>query len=219
MKASLPSKRDHRVLIVEDDPATREALVDLCRSDLGLAVLAATGLAAEGCRLVARPHDLLLLDLGLPDGSGYDVLSAQRQQRPSARCLVLTVFADRAHVLRALELGAHGYCLKQSRELANAILQALAGQLPLDSQITAHLIEPLRKPVQQAPAAGGHLTLREHETLSGLARGLSYREIAAELSISPNTVTDYVKTLYRKLAVSSRSQAVYIAHQRGLIDF
>ncbi len=219
MNSSAPEElcRPARMIIVDDEPVVLAELARLCASDAKLDVVGTASTVAAARKMVEQPHDLLLLDLGLPDGTGYELLASQQAAQPQAKCLILTVFGDRTHVLRALEQGADGYILKHSGQILSSIASVLSGRNPLDPEITSHLMAPLREAAPEAEV-GGILTRRERDTLAGLARGLSYRQIASELSISPHTLTDYVKALYRKLSVSSRSQAVYVAHRRGLVD-
>jgi DNA-binding NarL/FixJ family response regulator len=169
--------------------------------------------------------DLVLLDLGLPDGNGLDLIAGLRQW-PGTHVLVFSVLGDETSVLRAIELGAAGYLLKESApaEIIEAIDNVLAGGAPLTPSVAAHLLRRLRQPAAShtaaAPEAVGAagidmLTARERDVLLALARGYSYDEAAELLGISRHTVGHHVKHIYSKLAVNSKSEAVFEAMQAG----
>jgi DNA-binding NarL/FixJ family response regulator len=213
-----------RVLIVEDEAPIREALAALIEQHpkLTLAGAAASLSAARG--LLAMPHDVVLVDLKLGDGSGVDLIR-EIAARCVSRSLVISVFGDEASVLSAIEAGADGYLIKDSPHIADSILDVMQGGSPMSPAIAVHLLRRFRRATALAETANANtagtpsarLAPRELELLGCFARGLSYREAAAELSLSTHTVADYVKTIYRKLAVNSRSQAVFEAVQAGLI--
>lgn len=207
-----------RVLIVEDDSLALEELGASIDAADDLEVVATAQSVEQGLRRVSEPHDLLLLDLGLPDGNGLEVLDAQRRHQPDARCLVMTVFDTRDNTIAAVSRGAHGYVLKTAPDLLSHLRAVLEGEHPIDARVAGHVLAEVRGGCQPAAdASQGALTPRELETLCGLAEGLSYRRIAERMHVSPNTVPDYIKSLYTKLAVNSRSEAVYIGLRRGLI--
>lgn len=169
--------------------------------------------------------DLVLLDLGLPDGNGLDLIAGLRQ-RMGTQVLVFSVLGDETSVLRAIELGAAGYLLKESApaEIIEAIDNVLAGGAPLTPSVAAHLLRRLRQPAARTatpavesadPAAIDMLTARERDVLLALARGYSYDEAAELLGISRHTVGHHVKHIYSKLAVNSKSEAVFEAMQAG----
>ncbi len=169
--------------------------------------------------------DLLLTDLQLGDGDGADLLRLWSalpaltggQER---RSMVVTVFGDVASVMRAVEAGADGYLLKGGgdEEMISSISTVLDGGSPISAAVAGHLLRRVRKaaPIDTAPSA--ELSMREVEVLTGLARGNTYKEVAQTMEISHYTVGDHVKTIYRKLAVTSRGEAVYQAIKEGLID-
>ncbi len=207
-----------RVIVVEDDVLALEELTGTIEAADDLAVTATARTVREGLRKVTEAHDVLLLDLGLPDGDGLEVLDAQRRHHPNARCLVMTVFDNRDNTLAAISHGAHGYVLKTAPDLLAHLRGVLDGENPIDARVAGHVLAELRGGCQ--PAGNDDetpLTPRELETLCALAEGLSYRRIAERMHVSPNTVPDYIKSLYSKLAVNSRSEAVYIGLRRGLI--
>jgi DNA-binding NarL/FixJ family response regulator len=213
-----------RVLIVEDDPEIAAALAEIVQqhSQLALAGIAhdvATALAA-----LRRPYDVALVDLRLPDGHGIEIVR-EVAQSDTGRCIVISVFGDEANVIAAIEAGADGYLLKDSHDIAGSILEVMRGGAPISPAIAAHLLRRFRTPAAPivtaatptSSAGRPSLAPRELELLECLARGLSYREAAEQLSLSHHTVADYVKGIYRKLAVNSRGEAVFEAMQSGLI--
>ena len=225
-----------RVFLLEDDPLLRSGLIRLVEQADGFELAGEAGTVADGLAALAElpsPPDLLLADLGMPDGSGLDVVRAVRRS-PEARILIFTVFGDQTSVISALEAGADGFVLKDSRpeELVAAMRSALAGGAPISAAAAAHLLRRLRAVDAQAGAAPAPvpgapppppvddfgLTPREKETLELLARGFSQKEVARKLDISPHTVGAHVKAIYSKMAVNSRSEAVFEAVQSGLID-
>lgn len=201
-----------RTAILEDDPAVRAHFIEIVSSATDLVFVAAADcLAAAGEILDASP-DIILCDIGLPDGSGLDFIP-QIRSRTSARALVITAFGDRDTVLAALEAGADGYLLKDSSPAAilDGIAATLDGGAPVSPAAAVYLLERLRKRPEPEPANAPQedpLTPREAELLQLFARGMSYKVAARELGISPLTVGNHVKAIYRKLQVNSRSEAV-----------
>ncbi|GAB4040993.1 MAG: response regulator transcription factor [Rubrivivax sp.] len=216
----------HTIVLVEDDPATRERLADIVRTGSALQLVAAFGDrqgALDWLASNAAPR-VLLVDLELPDGSGIDVIRAARRAGPATEAMVISVFGDEAHVLAAIEAGATGYLLKDASpdEIASAILKLIAGESPISASIARHLLRRFQPSAQAAPAPvvpqlTPHLTPREMDVLQLIAKGLSYARIADTLSMSANTVPSYIKQIYRKLEVNSRGEAVFEAMQRGLL--
>jgi len=223
-------ERPRRVLLVEDDPRTRDRLAEVVRSQPRLALVADVETFAEGRDAIeARAPEVLLTDLGLPDGDGTDLIRLALARDPETLCMVVTVFGDERHVLAAIEAGALGYLLKDARpgELATSILEMLEGGSPISAAIARHLLRRLHPTDAPPPAAepsaaaaGGpqpRLSGREQEVLGLVVKGFTYPEIAELLGVSRHTVTTHVRGIYRKLSVSSRGEAVYEALQLGLV--
>lgn len=207
-----------RVAILEDDPGIRSHLAATIEAHSQLVLVASAGSLAEaGAILEARP-DVALVDLGLPDGSGVDFI-ARLHAETNARVVVITIFRDRDSVLRSLAAGADGYLLKDSTpsEILSAIRSAMDGGAPISPEAARHLLERFSLITERTPSEGGRLTEREAELLTLFSKGLTYREAARVLGISPHTVGDHVKSIYRKLDVSSRGEAVFEATQSGII--
>lgn len=214
-----------QVLLVEDDVSTREWLAGLLG---GEAVLAhACGSVAEALAWLRsdRPADIVLTDLGLPDGSGLDVIRAA-VRRPGCEVLVLSIFGDEANVLAAIDAGASGYLLKDgSLESIREHLACLkSGGSPLSPRIARTLIRRTRGPAVAASAsapadapgseASPLLSDRELDVLTGIGKGFSYAEVAETLKITTNTVRTHVRRIYEKLAVNSRTEALYEYNRR-----
>jgi DNA-binding NarL/FixJ family response regulator len=222
--APVPTRpeRGISVAIVEDDPRTRGRFVHaLARADR-LCLAYATGTVGE---MVAwlRNHsvDVLLVDLGLPDGSGLEVIRQCRGLSPGTEIMVISMFGDEAHMMRAFEAGARGYLLKDGTEddLAAHVLSLSAGGSPMTPIIARQLLTRL-SPTPAAPRAATAdetLTARERDILAKLARGYTYAETAEILGISPSTVQSHVKNIYSKLAVHSKTEAIHEARQLGIL--
>jgi DNA-binding NarL/FixJ family response regulator len=210
-----------RVIIIEDDARLRSYAKGALASAPEIAVVGDAGCLAEGLPLVDLMPDLALLDLGLPDGNGITVIEAIRAKVPACKVLVFTVFEDRASVLGTLKAGADGYILKDtSAEMVLAHVRAtLAGETPISARAASHLLSLVRdEPVEEASEPDApHLSPRERELLEYLARGLSRKEAARIMNLSPYTVAEYVQGIYRKLHVKSRGEAVFEAIQAKLI--
>ena len=210
-------------MIVEDEPAFLNRFCQIVSSDPELELFAAVRDGASARDLLARgAPDVLLVDLGLPDVSGIEIIRETARRYPDTDTMVVSVFGDEEHVLASIEAGATGYLLKDSlpHELTDSIKQLRAGGSPISPVIARQLLKKLRGPCDEAPApAKDHtgLTARESEILCLIAKGFSFAEIAQLLQISPHTVTTYVKKIYQKLAVHSRGEAVYEASKMGLI--
>ncbi len=211
-----------RVAIIEDDPAAVDRLVGVVNTAADVTIMAVARNMKTGLELVAAGgFDVLLCDLGLPDGSGVDVIKASAAAWPEADIIVITVFANQVKVLESIKAGARGYLLKDERieDCVGAIHEIRRGGSPISPIIARQLLLQLH-PAASPVAVEGEETLspRESEVLNLLARGFSYAEIATLLTLSPQTIGTYVKRIYRKLEVNSRSEAVFEASNRGIMD-
>lgn len=174
--------------------------------------------------LAGNAPDVLLVDLGLPDMSGIQVIEACRRLSPNTDILVITLFGDETHMLNALAAGATGYLLKdgQEAELAAHIENLRAGGSPMSPVIARKLIQHMyRARPAAAPDAVASprsiLTDREQALLVHLAKGFSYAEIGHILDVSVHTVATHVKNIYRKLEVHSKTEAIFEARNLGLL--
>ena len=201
-----------RVSIVEDDPHTRRILGDIIQSAEGmlLSTLHADVEAALFSLPVEKP-DVVLMDINLPGLSGVEGVRRLSPMMPQTHFLMLTVYEDSDHIFAALSAGAHGYLLKNTlrEELLAAIHQIVEGGSPMSSGIARKVVQSFRSSTASAPNADlDELSPREHSVLSLLAQGLAYKEIAESLAISGPTVNTYIRRIYEKLHVHSRSQAI-----------
>ena len=213
----------HRILLVEDDEPTRTRLADAIAAHSELEVQAAVGTcAAARAELAARPApDVLLTDLGLPDGSGVDLIRDVRDRKAATQAMVITVFGDEKHVLAAIEAGAMGYLLKDgsAEYIGRSILELIAGGSPISPPIARSILRRFRTETTPAPpeADAPRLTEREGEVLTLIVKGFSYAESARLMGVQESTVTSHIRSIYRKLEVHSRGEAVYEALQLGLV--
>jgi DNA-binding NarL/FixJ family response regulator len=212
-----------QVMIVEDDPSFFNRFCKIITLDPDFELFAAVRDGASARESLARgAPDVLLVDLGLPDMSGIEIIREAAQRYPDTDIMVVSVFGDEEHVLASIEAGATGYLLKDSlpEEFIDLIKQMRAGGSPISPVIARQLLKKLR-PLEDLPRAAAPapaaLSTRESEVLSLLAKGFSFGEIGRLLEISPHTVTTYVKKIYQKLAVHSRGEAVYEASKMGLL--
>jgi DNA-binding NarL/FixJ family response regulator len=217
-------------LVVEDDPAMQERLRYVL-STLGCDdQLIAVADSVAGAKLLLEEHHygLVLVDIGLPDGSGVELIGWMQAQHPKVPAVVISAWRTEEIIFAALRAGAIGYLLKErdDLELGMALRSIEQGGAPIDPAIARHILgwlatqQPSRPVVAAAdapvplPAA---LTPREHRILELVSQGLSNRDMAESLSISRLTVECHTKNIYRKLAVTSRTEAVYQARRHGLL--
>lgn len=227
------------VLVVEDEPEFQRRFVEIIRNEAGLrlnGVASTVGIARE--MLDRNPPNVMLVDLGMPDASGIEIIRYAASKYPGTDIMVITVFDDEMHVVDAIEAGATGYLLKDTpvEEFVSAIKTLHEGGSPVSPVVARHVLERFRfsaarakVPVNinagAAPNAAlmpetkeeNPLSARETQILPFLAKGFSFNEIGELLEISPYTVATHIKKIYKKLAVNSRGQAVYEAQQMGIL--
>jgi DNA-binding NarL/FixJ family response regulator len=220
-----------RVAIVEDDLVTLERFAQAISRDARTVVVekARTGREAIG-RLPAASPDVLLVDLGLPDVHGTEVIRFASHALPECDVMVITVFGDERNVVASIEAGATGYVLKDAgdADLVARIVELRAGGSPMSPGIARIVLKRMRgareaEPVPDDPAAGpppgmAALSSREADVLRLLSRGYTYAEIGGQLGISVHTVTSHIKNSYRKLAVHSAAAAVTRAAELRMLD-
>ena len=211
------------ILLLEDLPEIRAWLKALVMTVFPDALISEAARVHDALALVtAVKFDLALVDLGLPDGSGVDVVCALRETQPDAQSVVVTIHDDDDHLFPALQAGAFGYLLKeQARELiAEQLKRMSAGEPPLSPSIArrviAHFAMQSRQQERPQNIPNVVLTDRESEVLLRVAKGYTLPEIGIQLNLSRHTIADYVKQIYRKLNVSSRAEAALEAQRLGL---
>jgi DNA-binding NarL/FixJ family response regulator len=205
------------ILIVEDIAEVRRWLKDVVRTIYHDAHIMLADSVRSSRRLAASPVDLALIDLGLPDGSGLDVLRMLKRENPAAIKIVTTVMGDDASIVAALSAGADGYLLKEYEQaVLTRHLEQLAHGIPAISPAIARRIMEHFRRTGPATAQKDNLTERETEVLRLIASGLRNAEVAVDMSIAESTVAGYIKIIYRKLGISSRAEAAWHASQLGL---
>lgn len=211
------------VVVVEDNPQTCEFLVACINAHPQLKVAASFAtLASARTWFTRRQSDLLLVDLGLPDGSGLSLMREVHARWPQCDMLVVSMFGDEVNVVASIEAGAVGYVHKddEAADIAETLLAVKRGASPISPMIARHLLRRMR-PAAPEPepvaAAAVALSPREQEVLQHIARGLAYAEIARLQGVTVHTVQTHIKKLYGKLAVHSRSEAVFQASRLGLL--
>lgn len=217
--------RPTRIMIVEDDPVTRRLLCHAVKTEPSLTLHGAFASVADALAWIKKETiDLLLTDLGLPDGSGLSIIEACRKRLPDADIMVITMSSDEEQVLACIEAGAAGYVLKEAGhiDIVRALLDLRAGGSPISPVIARKVLARMVKFHTQETYAyeentGQLLTPRENAILELIAKGGSYAKVAESLGLSVGTVQTHVKHIYGKLSVHSRGEAVYEAHRRGLI--
>ena len=214
-----PSTGPVTIALVEDDDEARGRLVASIRSDPSLRLVGEYRTGAEALAgLEAGAPEVFLVDLGLPDMPGLEVVRRIASQHPSCDILVVTIFGDEETVIGALEAGAHGYLLKGGLEhdISEDIRHLRNGGSPLSPVIARQVLKRF-VPSMPAPLAAAQLTPRESEILNAIARGFTYVETADLLHISAQTVHTHLKNIYKKLAVHSKTEAVFEADRRRLL--
>jgi len=213
-------------MVVEDDPITQRIMCHAIRREPSLILSSAVGTVRDARRyLIQSPIDLLLADLGLPDGSGISVIRACRQYQPGADILVISMFSEEDQVLACIEAGAVGYVLKESihSNLMNAIVDLRSGGSPISPAIARKVLLRMRHGVSgrtnqlSIEPSCSVLTRRECLILDSISRGGSYAKVADAFGLSIGTVQTHIKHIYAKLGVHSRTEAIVEAQRRGLI--
>jgi len=219
-----PRPESLRIVIVEDNAATRKMLVTALKGDDHYSVVAEFGegrAALTGLKDI-RP-DIVLVDLGLPDVPGLEIIRAVAADLPTCDTLVITTFGDDESIFSALEAGARGYLLKgvTANDLRRDVEHLRDGGSPLSPSVARRLLAKLTAKQPADTALDGDktlLTARETAILGFISRGLSYVETAAQCKIASATVHTHLKNIYRKLEVNSKMEAVFEARRRKIIE-
>lgn len=218
------NERPARVLLVDDDPHIRRVIAQELMNEPRTLLVAQANSVKEARRAIKQhDFDVLLVDLHLGDGEGFELLDFVKTVRPCVESIVISVMECEEQVLRAFELGATGYLSKNSwfGSYPQAVLQVVNGGASITPTLARRLLQRFDKPSDQASKRQtrdevGRLSTREKEVLRLVANGLTSVEIGARLLISVMTVNTHVRNIYRKLQVKTRAQAVRFASLRGL---
>lgn len=216
-----------RVILVEDDVAFQQALRHTFSTAPDMLLVAVLSTRAQGLKILDdAPADVLLVDLGLPDGSGIDVIRTAHAKWPDCNIMVSTAFGDEMHVMQSLEAGAAGYLLKDSStaSIASEIRSLHQGGSPISPLIARQILTRFRQQDTSQPLAitspnapRARLSTREQQVLEYITKGFNSDEIAGLMGVSRHTVLTFVRRIYKKLEVSSKTEAIYEARHQGLL--
>lgn len=211
-----------RVYLIDDHPIVREGLSRIFKQETDMELVGSSETAAAGLRetLAAKP-DVILVDLNMPDRDGIELLSTLHAQLPAAKLVVLSGYEDEYRVAEALRAGAQGYLVKSAlvTEVVDGIRHVMAGGAPLSPRVAGAVVRAMRRGAHSDSAGGIEaLTPRELQVLRLLAAGVSTRETAQRLTISPKTVETHRVRIYSKLGVKSAVELTRVAVRMGLID-
>jgi len=229
-----PPQQPIRLAIIEDDAGYLDILLSNLAQETTLYVLHTAATVAEGLAMLQGPAcDVLLVDLGLPDGSGLAVVRDVHKHWPQCHVIVSTVFGDEAHVIQSIEAGAIGYLLKDEppQKMVSEIRTIMAGGSPISPMIARKILTRLQQPERAAPPAAPlagtppvpaaapaeALSQREAEVLDFITRGYTADEIGRLMNVSRNTVLTFIRRIYRKLEVKSKAEAIFEARQLGIL--
>jgi two-component system response regulator DevR len=207
---SKASQASVRILLVDDSELVRTGLRTLLSTEPGLSIVGEAGTVASAVQACQRTQpDVVLLDIRLPDGTGFDVCRQILKRLPETRVLILTSVVDPTLIDEAIRAGTHGYLLKEidARGLVKAIHDVSAGKSILDPAVTARVIQLVKDGSTATQDALAILSPQERRVLALIAEGRTNKEVANELGLAEKTVKNYLSNVFEKLHVSRRSQA------------
>ncbi len=210
----------YTVILVEDDVDVRQRLALLLIDHESFELLHSAATMEEGLAALKKyKPDVLLTDLGLPDGSGIEIIKAIEKLHLDCEAMVVSGFQDENIVFKALEAGAKSYILKHddSTKITDAIITMMSGGAPISPLIARLMLQKFQAPLLQDKTLPEALTERQIKILKLVSQGFSSKEIAEKLGISYYTVTTHIKNIYNKLQVNSRTEALHEAIKLGLI--
>lgn len=215
------------VSIIEDDPVVRERLSGIIASSRQFSLGFCCSTLEQGLKNVEEiSSEVLLLDLGLPDGNGVELIKFIEDRKIPTGVIVITAFGDEKHILNAISAGAVGYLLKdeEHQEIETSIHQMLKGGSPISPSIARHLLKRFqadksdaKKKIRHKSRGRMNLTTRELDVLQKISKGFTSKEISEMESLSYHTVTTHVRNIYKKLSVNSRAEALFEAYSMGLL--
>lgn len=206
-----------KVFIIEDDPIILNYIQNVIQSSDTLDCVGTAYTVQKALGMIKETaFDIALIDLGLPDGDGTQLIEYITNTYPDRMKLILSSFSDEVKVINAISKGANGYLLKDSTgiDICQSIMDVLDGGAPMSPSIARYLL----KRIQTKEPISHNLTARELQVLRYVSKGYKYPEVADLMGIKFSTVASFAKNIYRKLDVQSKNEAVYEAHQQGIID-
>jgi DNA-binding NarL/FixJ family response regulator len=213
------------ILVVEDNQNVRDWLVECALGAFEGAVVSTAKNFQEARHAVEHrggvAFDLALIDIGLPDGDGVNLIERLGARIPQCLCVVTTIYDDDAHLFRAIQAGADGYLLKyhETERLIELLRRIHDGEPPLSPSIARRVLCALQsRPHQPTDDRHAFLTPRENDVLALLGRGFQLSQVAIHLAITHNTAASHVKSIYRKLNITNRAEAALAAVGRGLVE-
>ena len=222
----------YSVLLLEDEKPTRQHLVSVIEKTPYLTLFSEASNCNEAkAALELGKPDILIADINLPDGCGITVIRYALDKYSDLEAMVLTVCGDEENVVNALEAGATGYLLKEQalEGIGDAVFALMRGETAISPKVARFLLKRFKKESPKEKSNDQHkipnkagdtffLTTREYEVLNMISKGFRYNEIADSLGVSANTIRAHVRNIYRKMAVKSRSEAVFEAAKLGIIS-
>lgn len=209
-----------RLVIIEDDPYLLERLSIALDEEAGISVAGAFGTAREALTSLGQlSPDVMLVDLGLPDLSGVELIRRVRYSMPDVEILAHTVFDDKDTVFSAIRAGASGYILKGTRlgSLVEALHEVREGGAPMTPAIARKVVREFRDGGPSVDEDDDLLTPREKAVLKEIEAGMTYKQTASKLNISSHTVNVHIRNIYQKLQAKDRKEALRSARRKGIL--
>lgn len=211
-----------KILIVDDHFVVREGLKKILQLENDFSVIGCLKDGFECLTFLEKTHpDIIFLDIKMPGLSGIETMRLISQKHPSIKVIMLTVYDDEQYVIQSIKAGAKGYVLKDAdrNELIRAVRVVYRDHAYLDESLTKHIFSEIKSTIHEAELGERiDLTEREFQVLNGIVEGKSDRKIGKCLNISEHTVRTHIKKIFKKLCVSTKSQAAVKALQLRLID-
>jgi len=209
-----------RILIVDDHPVVREGIGSMLKREPDFKIV---GEATNGLEAIEKVHelspDIVLMDLRMPELDGVEAMIRIRAEKPEVKFIILTTFSDDEYIFRGIAAGARAYLLKDAprAELFSAIRAVSKGESQIQPVVASRVLDKLAELSKKTPAAET-LSERETEVLKLMAKGVSNKELADQLSITQSTVKTHITSIFQKLNVTTRTEAVTTALRKGIIQ-